>query len=210
MKSQEGNSSDIRPKTEVGSSANASNNFTLDFVDGFNDVPSNKGDFDHSTFDPTSCPSKKAQSKVWDRLIKICAKILKDQKAQCKYCDDILGANLAKAHVGGLSEGLQDSSRSARECMVSHGSPVQSRREPGPCGLSTANCAKRSHGLSVRRGKSTQRHNRKVFSGSKTFVQSSRCIPELGGFLGVLFSSLQPSPVASGVEGVFRLRCSLG
>ncbi|GAB4861243.1 hypothetical protein Ancab_036404 [Ancistrocladus abbreviatus] len=73
---------------------------------------------------------------------------------------------------------MQDSGRSAREHR--HGSPAQNRREPGPCGLLAANCGKRSHGLSVRR------------------------VPELGGFMGVLISSLQHSPVASGVDGVFR------
>ncbi|GAB4840961.1 hypothetical protein Ancab_021720 [Ancistrocladus abbreviatus] len=64
MEAQEGNSSDIRrPETEVGS-ANASN--TSKFIEDFNDVPSNQGDFDHSAIDPSVCPSKKARSKVWD------------------------------------------------------------------------------------------------------------------------------------------------
>ncbi|GAB4827115.1 hypothetical protein Ancab_034002 [Ancistrocladus abbreviatus] len=122
--------------------------------------------------------------------------------------------------------------------MASHGSPVQFRREPRPCGLSTANCAKRSHGLSVRRGKSTQRHNRKwkrdvvgdlqasidrvkeelksldLLEESSGLSDEAIChrktlfLPELGGFLGVLISSLQPSPVASGVEGFKVLNAS--
>ncbi|GAB4827969.1 hypothetical protein Ancab_034854 [Ancistrocladus abbreviatus] len=57
MEAQEGNSSDIRrPETEVGS-ANASN--TSNFIEDFNDVPSNQGDFDHSAIDPSVRPSKK-------------------------------------------------------------------------------------------------------------------------------------------------------
>ncbi|GAB4856703.1 hypothetical protein Ancab_014618 [Ancistrocladus abbreviatus] len=57
MEAQEGNSSDIRrPETEVGS-ANASN--TSNFIEDFNDVPSNQGDFDHSAIDPSVPPSKK-------------------------------------------------------------------------------------------------------------------------------------------------------
>ncbi|GAB4824379.1 hypothetical protein Ancab_007267 [Ancistrocladus abbreviatus] len=57
MEAQEGNSSDIRwPETEVGS-ANASN--TSNFIEDFNDVPSNQGDFDHFAIDPSVRPSKK-------------------------------------------------------------------------------------------------------------------------------------------------------
>ncbi|GAB4848108.1 hypothetical protein Ancab_002772 [Ancistrocladus abbreviatus] len=94
MEAREGNSSDIRrPETEVGS-ANASN--TSNFIEDFNDVPSNQGDFDHSAIDPSVRPSKKVRSKVWDHLIKICAENLKDQRAKCKYCGAILGADLAK------------------------------------------------------------------------------------------------------------------
>ncbi|GAB4855870.1 hypothetical protein Ancab_024509 [Ancistrocladus abbreviatus] len=94
MEAQEGNSSDIRwPETEVGS-ANASN--TSNFIEDFNDVPSNQGDFDHSAIDPSVRPSKKVWSKVWDHLIKICAENLKDQRAKCKYCGAILGADPAK------------------------------------------------------------------------------------------------------------------
>ncbi|GAB4861396.1 hypothetical protein Ancab_036579 [Ancistrocladus abbreviatus] len=64
MEAQEGNSSDIRwPETEVGS-ANASNTFTSNFIEDFNDVPSNQGDFDHSAIDPSARPSKKVRSKV--------------------------------------------------------------------------------------------------------------------------------------------------
>ncbi|GAB4850725.1 hypothetical protein Ancab_030025 [Ancistrocladus abbreviatus] len=59
MEAQEGNSSDIRrPETEVGS-ANASN--TSNFIEDFNDVPSNQGDFDHSAIDPSVRPSKKVR-----------------------------------------------------------------------------------------------------------------------------------------------------
>ncbi|GAB4836188.1 hypothetical protein Ancab_001102 [Ancistrocladus abbreviatus] len=59
MEAQEGNSSDIRrPETEVGS-ANASNTFTSSFIEDFNDVPPNQGDFDHSAIDLSVCPSKK-------------------------------------------------------------------------------------------------------------------------------------------------------
>ncbi|GAB4859212.1 hypothetical protein Ancab_010672 [Ancistrocladus abbreviatus] len=94
MEAQEGNSSDIRrPETEVGS-ANASN--TSNFIEDFNDGPSNQGDFDHSAIDPSVPPSKKVRSKVWDHLIKICAENLKDQRAKCKYCGAILGADPAK------------------------------------------------------------------------------------------------------------------
>ncbi|GAB4830470.1 hypothetical protein Ancab_020183 [Ancistrocladus abbreviatus] len=94
MEAREGNSSDIRrPETEVGS-ANASN--TSNFIEDFNDVPSNQGDFDHSAIDPSVRPSKKVRSKVWDHLIKICAENLKDQRAKCKYCGAILGADPAK------------------------------------------------------------------------------------------------------------------
>ncbi|GAB4831780.1 hypothetical protein Ancab_005792 [Ancistrocladus abbreviatus] len=94
MEAQEGNSSDIRwPETEVGS-ANASN--TSNVIEDFNDVPSNQGDFDHSAIDPSVRPSKKVRSKVWDHLIKICAENLKDQRAKCKYCGAILGADPAK------------------------------------------------------------------------------------------------------------------
>ncbi|GAB4856547.1 hypothetical protein Ancab_014465 [Ancistrocladus abbreviatus] len=94
MEAQEGNSSDIRrPETEVGS-ANASN--TSNFIEDFSDVPSNQGDFDHSAIDPSVRPSKKVRSKVWDHLIKICAENLKDQRAKCKYCGAILGADPAK------------------------------------------------------------------------------------------------------------------
>ncbi|GAB4852220.1 hypothetical protein Ancab_016412 [Ancistrocladus abbreviatus] len=94
MEAREGNSSDIRrPETEVGS-ANASN--TSNFIEDFNDVPSNQGDFEHSAIDPSVRPSKKVRSKVWDHLIKICAENLKDQRAKCKYCGAILGADPAK------------------------------------------------------------------------------------------------------------------
>ncbi|GAB4837787.1 hypothetical protein Ancab_021147 [Ancistrocladus abbreviatus] len=94
MEAQEGNSSDSRrPETEVGS-ANASN--TSNFIEDFNDVPSNQGEFDHSAIDPSVRPSKKVRSKVWDHLIKICAENLKDQRAKCKYCGAILGADPAK------------------------------------------------------------------------------------------------------------------
>ncbi|GAB4851011.1 hypothetical protein Ancab_030307 [Ancistrocladus abbreviatus] len=62
MEAQEGNSSDIRrPETEVGS-ANASN--TSNFIEDFNDVPSNQGDFDHSAIDPSVRPSKKGAVRV--------------------------------------------------------------------------------------------------------------------------------------------------
>ncbi|GAB4836676.1 hypothetical protein Ancab_001589 [Ancistrocladus abbreviatus] len=94
MEAQEGNSSDIRrAETEAGS-ANASN--TSNFIEDFNDVLSNEGDFDHSAIDPSVRPSKKVRSKVWDHLIKICAENLKDQRAKCKYCGAILGADPAK------------------------------------------------------------------------------------------------------------------
>ncbi|GAB4856991.1 hypothetical protein Ancab_014903 [Ancistrocladus abbreviatus] len=94
MEAQEGNSSDIRqPEIEVGS-ANASN--TSNFIEDFNDVPSNQGDFDHFAIDPIVCSSKKVRSKVWGHLIKICAENLKDQRAKCKYCGAILGADPAK------------------------------------------------------------------------------------------------------------------
>ncbi|GAB4855000.1 hypothetical protein Ancab_023587 [Ancistrocladus abbreviatus] len=96
MEAQEGNSSDIRwLETEVGS-AKASNTFTSNFIEDFNDVPSNQGNFVHSTIDSSAHPSKKARSKVWDHLIKIWAKNLKNQKAKYKYCGAILGANPAK------------------------------------------------------------------------------------------------------------------
>ncbi|GAB4841999.1 hypothetical protein Ancab_011958 [Ancistrocladus abbreviatus] len=95
METQDCNSSDIRPEAEVGS-ANASNNFSLDLIEDFNDVPSNEDDFDQSTIDPSARPSKKIRSKVWDHLIKIRAENLKDQKVQCKYCNAILGADPAK------------------------------------------------------------------------------------------------------------------
>ncbi|GAB4846293.1 hypothetical protein Ancab_025294 [Ancistrocladus abbreviatus] len=95
METQDCNSSDIRPEAEVGS-ANASNNFSPDLIEDFNDIPSNQDDFDQSTIDPSARPSKKIRSKVWDHLIKIRAENLKDQKAQCKYCNDILSADPAK------------------------------------------------------------------------------------------------------------------
>ncbi|GAB4828931.1 hypothetical protein Ancab_018592 [Ancistrocladus abbreviatus] len=95
METQDCNSSDIRPEVEVGS-ANASNNFSPDLIEDFNDIPSNQDDFDQSTIDPSACPSKKIRSKVWDYLIKIRAENLNDQKAQCKYCNAILGADPAK------------------------------------------------------------------------------------------------------------------
>ncbi|GAB4844255.1 hypothetical protein Ancab_037619 [Ancistrocladus abbreviatus] len=95
METQDCNSSDIRLEAEVGS-ANASNNFSPDLIEDFNDIPSNQDDFDQSTIDPSARPSKKIRSKVWDHLIKIRAENLKDQKAQCKYCNAILGADPAK------------------------------------------------------------------------------------------------------------------
>ncbi|GAB4830192.1 hypothetical protein Ancab_019834 [Ancistrocladus abbreviatus] len=98
METQDCNSSDIRPEVEVGS-ANASNNFSPDLIEDFNDVPSNQDDFDQSTIDPSGRPSKKIRSKVWDHLIKMRAENLKDKKAQCKYCNAILGVDPAKAEV---------------------------------------------------------------------------------------------------------------
>ncbi|GAB4857648.1 Dolichyl-diphosphooligosaccharide--protein glycosyltransferase subunit stt3b [Ancistrocladus abbreviatus] len=95
METQDCNSSDIRLEAEVGS-ANASNNFSPNLIEDFNDIPSNQDDFDQSTIDPSARPSKKIRSKVWDHLIKIRAENFKDQKAQCKYCNAILGADLAK------------------------------------------------------------------------------------------------------------------
>ncbi|GAB4845552.1 hypothetical protein Ancab_038957 [Ancistrocladus abbreviatus] len=95
METQDCNSSDIRPEAEVGS-ANASNNFSPDLIEDFNDDPSNQDDFDQSTIDPSGHPSKKIRSKVWDHLIKIRAENLNDQKAQCKYCNAILGADPTK------------------------------------------------------------------------------------------------------------------
>ncbi|GAB4839791.1 hypothetical protein Ancab_020501 [Ancistrocladus abbreviatus] len=95
METQNCNSSDIRPEAEVGS-ANASNNFSPDLIEDFNDVPSNQDDCDQSTIDSSARPSKKIRSKVWDHLIKIRAENLKDQKAQYKYYNAILGADLAK------------------------------------------------------------------------------------------------------------------
>ncbi|GAB4838441.1 hypothetical protein Ancab_027973 [Ancistrocladus abbreviatus] len=94
METQDCNSSDIRPEAKVGS-ANASNNFSPDLIEDFNDVPSNQDDFDQSTIDPSARPSKIIRSKVWDHLIKIRAKNLKDQRAQCKYGNAILGADPA-------------------------------------------------------------------------------------------------------------------
>ncbi|GAB4845331.1 hypothetical protein Ancab_038739 [Ancistrocladus abbreviatus] len=67
-----------------------------DLIEDFNDVPSNQDDFDQSTIDPSGHPSKKIRSKVWDHLIKIRAENLKDQKAQYKYCNAIVGADPAK------------------------------------------------------------------------------------------------------------------
>ncbi|GAB4856563.1 hypothetical protein Ancab_014480 [Ancistrocladus abbreviatus] len=64
MEAQEGNSSDMRPETEAGS-ANASNTFTPDFIENFNDVPSNQCDFDHSIIDPSAHPSKEARCKKY-------------------------------------------------------------------------------------------------------------------------------------------------
>ncbi|GAB4833722.1 hypothetical protein Ancab_031970 [Ancistrocladus abbreviatus] len=95
METKDYNSNDIRPEAKVGS-ANASNNFSPDLIEDFNDIPSNQDDVDQSTIDPSARPSKKIKSKVWDHLIKIRAENLKDQKAQCKYCNAILGADLAK------------------------------------------------------------------------------------------------------------------
>ncbi|GAB4852155.1 hypothetical protein Ancab_016345 [Ancistrocladus abbreviatus] len=95
METQDCNSSDIRPEAEVGS-ANASNNFSPYLIEDLNDIPSNQDDFDQSTIDPSAHPSKKIGSKVWDHLIKIRAENLKDQKAQCKYCNAILGADPTK------------------------------------------------------------------------------------------------------------------
>ncbi|GAB4859955.1 hypothetical protein Ancab_011434 [Ancistrocladus abbreviatus] len=64
MEAQKGNSSDIRRfETEVGS-ANASNTFTSHLMEDFNDVPSNQGDFDHSTIDPSVRPSKKVAEVI--------------------------------------------------------------------------------------------------------------------------------------------------
>ncbi|GAB4847731.1 hypothetical protein Ancab_026793 [Ancistrocladus abbreviatus] len=105
METQDCNSSDIRLEVEVGS-ANASNNFSPDLIEDFNDIPSNQDDFDQSIIDPSARPSKKIRSKVWDHLIKIRAENLKDQKVQYKYCNAILGADPAKGtsclknHIG--------------------------------------------------------------------------------------------------------------
>ncbi|GAB4829088.1 hypothetical protein Ancab_018751 [Ancistrocladus abbreviatus] len=74
----------------------------------FNDVPSNQGDFDHSAIDPSVRPSKKVRSKVWDHLIKICAENLKDQRAKCKYCGAILGADPAKVAFSYVHRARQD------------------------------------------------------------------------------------------------------
>ncbi|GAB4855656.1 hypothetical protein Ancab_024278 [Ancistrocladus abbreviatus] len=64
IEAQEGNSSDIRrPETEV-ESANASNTFTSNFIEDFNDVPPNQCDFDHSTIDPSVRPSKKVAEVI--------------------------------------------------------------------------------------------------------------------------------------------------
>ncbi|GAB4855005.1 hypothetical protein Ancab_023592 [Ancistrocladus abbreviatus] len=95
METQDCNSSDIRLEAEVGS-ANASNNFSPDLIEDFNDIPSNQDDFDQSTIDPSALSTKKIRSKVWNHLIKIRAENLKDQKAQCKYCNAIFGADPAK------------------------------------------------------------------------------------------------------------------
>ncbi|GAB4856887.1 Glyoxalase 2-5 [Ancistrocladus abbreviatus] len=100
METQYCNSSDIRPEAKVGS-VNASNNCSADLIEDFNDVPSNQGDFDQSTIDPSAHPSKKIRSKVWDHLIKIRAENLKDQKTQCKYYNAILGADPAKGNWHG-------------------------------------------------------------------------------------------------------------
>ncbi|GAB4826289.1 hypothetical protein Ancab_009154 [Ancistrocladus abbreviatus] len=98
METQDCNSSDIRLEAEVGS-ANASNNFSPDLIEDFNDIPSNQDDFDQSTIDPSARPSKKIRSKVLDHLIKIRAENLKDQKAQCKYCNAILVLIQLRVHL---------------------------------------------------------------------------------------------------------------
>ncbi|GAB4856820.1 hypothetical protein Ancab_014738 [Ancistrocladus abbreviatus] len=122
MEAQEGNSSDIRRlETEVGS-ANASN--TSNFIEDFNDVPSNQGDFDHSAIDPSVRPSKKVRSKVWDHLFKICAKNLKDQRAKCKYCGAILGADPAKGTT----------------CLKNHIDRLSSKQEFGFPSLEIEDC----------------------------------------------------------------------
>ncbi|GAB4842011.1 hypothetical protein Ancab_011970 [Ancistrocladus abbreviatus] len=117
METQDCNSSDIRPEAEVGS-ANASNNFSPDLIEDFNDVPSNQDDFDQSTIDPSARSSKKIKSKVWDHLIKIHAENLNDQKAQCKNCNAILGADPAKeARYGAkIAEILKDRPSWFRDC----------------------------------------------------------------------------------------------
>ncbi|GAB4850901.1 hypothetical protein Ancab_030201 [Ancistrocladus abbreviatus] len=70
--------------------------------------------------------------------------------------------------------GRQTSGRSDRECLERRCSPASPRGEPGSSCLPVVKCAKSRHGLSVRRGKYIQRHNQKVLSGRKTFVQRSR------------------------------------
>ncbi|GAB4844648.1 hypothetical protein Ancab_038050 [Ancistrocladus abbreviatus] len=62
--------SDARPEAEVGS-ANASNNFSPDFIEDFNDVPSNQDDFDQSTIDPSGRPSKKIRCKKYPANIEL-------------------------------------------------------------------------------------------------------------------------------------------
>ncbi|GAB4834381.1 hypothetical protein Ancab_032635 [Ancistrocladus abbreviatus] len=64
METQDCNSSDIRPEAEVDS-VNASNNFSPDLIEDFNDVPCNQGDFDQSTIDPSGRPSKKIRCKKY-------------------------------------------------------------------------------------------------------------------------------------------------
>ncbi|GAB4824756.1 hypothetical protein Ancab_007619 [Ancistrocladus abbreviatus] len=70
METQECNSSDIRPEAEVGS-VNASNNFSPDLIEDFNDVPSNQDDFDQSTIDPSARPSKKIRCKKYPANIEL-------------------------------------------------------------------------------------------------------------------------------------------
>ncbi|GAB4854612.1 hypothetical protein Ancab_023194 [Ancistrocladus abbreviatus] len=67
METQDCNSSDIRPEAEVGS-ANASNNFSPDFIEDFNDVPSNQDDCDQSTIDPNARPSKKIRVSIHEAM----------------------------------------------------------------------------------------------------------------------------------------------
>ncbi|GAB4851015.1 hypothetical protein Ancab_030311 [Ancistrocladus abbreviatus] len=71
METQDCNSSDIRPEAEVGS-ANASNNFSPDLIEDFNDIPSNQDDFDQSTIDPSARPSKKIKSKKFSLSFSSC------------------------------------------------------------------------------------------------------------------------------------------